>query len=1389
MSIRRNPSANSAMPNNAESAGANLLSERDGTTYETSSVNKEASVRPASMGGADEVIDFPWTSLNTADKPKSSAQKFWERSKTSYRLKASTYTPLDWLAYFLPCVRWLRIYRVREYLWADFVAGVSVGFMVVPQGMSYANLAGLPSVYGLYGAFLPVLAYALVGSSRQLAVGPVAVTSLLIGSSLKELVPGSAGITNPNEPIQEKYNHMAIQLSLLVGILYTSVGVFRLGFVTNFLSHSVIGGFTSGAAITIGLSQVKYILGISIPRKDRLHDQAKNYIDNMHNMKWQEFIMGSTFLILLVTMKEIGKRSTRFKWVRSLGPITVCIIGLCAVYIGKVDQHGIKIIGAIRKGLPPPTVGWWAPMPEFVQLIPIAIVVMLVDLLESTSIARALANKNKYELVPNQEIVGLGLANFAGAAFHAYTTTGSFSRSAVNNEAGAKTGLAGFFTAWVVGFVLLFLTPVFEKLPYCTLGAIVCSSVTGLLEYEQAIYLWKINKLDFFIWMAAFLGTLFISIEIGLGIAIGLAILVVVYESAFPHTAMLGRIPGSGVYRNVKQYPQAQLTPGILICRIDAPIYFANVQWIKDRLRVYEARHRNWSSESAFKLEYAVLDMSPVTHIDATGIHAVEAWIEYFANTGTQLVLCNPSHNVIKVLETAGVDTMLGREWIFVTVHDAVQFCSRELGERGGVLPEAMGVLSNAVRHNASVRNGQSAGSPPDSLDFPWESAAKSEPPHERLERFWQRSKTRVGPGAPPAPAQASNTRVARPAVWGSRSYRRRASTYSALDWLAFLLPCVRWMRQYNIRECLWADFVAGISVGFMVVPQGMSYANLAALPSVYGLYGAFLPVLAYALVGSSRQLAVGPVAVTSLLIGSNLKTLVPGAELITNPNEPIQQQYNHLAIQLSLLVAVLYTSVGVFRLGFVTNFLSHSVIGGFTSGAAITIGLSQVKYILGISIPRKDRLHDQAKNYIDNMHNMKWQEFIMGSTFLILLVTMKEIGIRSKRFKWVRSLGPITVCIIGLCAVYIGKVDQHGIKIIGAIRKGLPPPTVGWWAPMPEFSRLIRIAVVVMLVDLLESTSIARALANKNKYELVPNQEIVGLGLANFAGAAFHAYTTTGSFSRSAVNNEAGAKTGMAGLFTAMVVGFVLLFLTPVFEKLPYCTLGAIVVSSVTSLLDYEHAIYLWKINKLDFFIWMAAFLGTLFISIEIGLGIAIGLAILVVVYESAFPHTAMLGRIPGSGVYRNVKQYPQAALTPGVMVCRIDAPIYFANVQWIKTRLGSYETRHRTWSAEKGFKLEYVILDMSPVTHVDASGIRALEAWIEYFANTGTQLVLCNPSSRVIPALETAGVDAMLGREWIFVTVYDAVQFCSRELAERRGVLPEPVVFTGEVSGSEEG
>eukprot|EP00775_Hariotina_reticulata_P010081 gene10081-10236_t len=637
------------------------------------------------------------------------------------------YTWLDWLEFFLPCVRWLRRYRIREYLLWDIVAGISVGFMVVPQGMSYANLAGVPSVYGLYGAFLPVLVYAFVGSSRELAVGPVAVTSLLISSTLKQVVPGADDITNPNHPspamvaVQESYNRHAIRLSLLVACMYTAVGVLNLGFLTNFLSHSVIGGFTSGAAIIIGLSQLKYILGYSVPRADKVHEAVAAYIEGIDGFIWQEWIMGSCLLTFLLTMKYFGKRYPSLKWLRPLGPISACAIAIIAVVAGRLQDKGIRIVGNIPRGLPAVTVSWWSPFHDFQQLAPLALVVMVVDLLESTSIARALAAKGNYELNTNQEIVGLGLANFAGSAFNAYSTTGSFSRSAVNFDSGCKTALSGFVTACVVGLVLMCLTPVFEKLPMNVMGAIVISGVSGLFEYEQAVHLFKVHKLDWLVWMTSFLSTMFLGVEIGLAISIGLALLIVIYQSAFPHTALLGRVGHTTIYRNVKQFPDSQVLPGIAACRIDAPMYFANFQYIHERIRKYVARAHVYSEAAGLPLQYLLLDMSPVTHVDSTGAHLLEKLHAEMKQQGVQMALCNPS----EILERTGFPEELGREWIFVRMHDAVTVCLSHMVSHGQTVLPTCAIDSAAVspRHRAGLQSSpgarslRSRGGPADTSD------------------------------------------------------------------------------------------------------------------------------------------------------------------------------------------------------------------------------------------------------------------------------------------------------------------------------------------------------------------------------------------------------------------------------------------------------------------------------------------------------------------------------------------------------------------------------------------------------------------------------------------------------------------------------------------------
>lgn len=585
-------------------------------------------------------------------------------------------------------------------------------------------------------------------------------------------------------------------------------------------------------------------------------------------------------------------------------------------------------------------------------------------------------------------------------------------------------------------------------------------------------------------------------------------------------------------------------------------------------------------------------------------------------------------------------------------------------------------------------------------------------------------------------------------------SYRRRTRT----EWLNRLLPITKWLMVYDWRRSLFVDVVSGLTVGIMIVPQGMSYAKLAGLPVQYGLYSAFLPVYAYALFGSSRQLAVGPVALLSLMLSTGLTNIVDPSNTGVLDAEQ-SARYETLAVQTALLVGVSYVIMGLLNLGFVTIFLSHAVVSGFTTGAAVIIGISQVKYIVGYDVKGGKKLHEVLANIFADIDKFSWKTFLVGMTGLAMLLVMKRIGKSYPKLKWVRAVGPLAVSALSILVAWAADLDAKGVPTIRHIPKGLPSPTIDlWWTPLgDDVSKLMTTVFTMVIVGFMESIAIAKQLASKHKYELDSSMELIGLGMANLSGAMFAGYPVTGSFSRSAVNNESGAVSGVSALVTATLVGFVLLLLTSLFEKMPLATLAAIVISGVLGLLDYPEAIYLYKVHKLDFLVWCVSFLGTLFLGVEIGLGIAVAVSILLVTYESAYPHTAVLGRLPGTTVYRNTKQYPEAESYEGVLVCRVDAPIYFANTQHIREKLNKYERRTKN--------CRFVIMDLSPVSHVDTSGLHILHDVYRTYKDRGVKMCFSNPSVNVMNTLALDGFDEMVGTENIFVNTHNAVVSCLRE------------------------
>ncbi|KAJ6727119.1 SULFATE TRANSPORTER 4.1-RELATED [Salix purpurea] len=582
-------------------------------------------------------------------------------SRWTAKIKRTTL--VQWIDTFLPCCRWIRAYKWREHFQLDLMAGLTVGIMLVPQAMSYAKLAGLHPIYGLYTGFVPIFVYAIFGSSRQLAIGPVALVSLLVSNVL-------GGIVNSSD---ELYTELAILLAFMVGILECTMALLRLGWLIRFISHSVISGFTSASAIVIALSQAKYFLGYDIVRSSKIVPLIKSIISGAHEFSWPPFVMGSCILAILLVMKHLGKSRKQFRFLQAAGPLTAVVLGTLLVKI--FHPSSISLVGEIPQGLP----SFSIPKKfEYARsLISTAMLITGVAILESVGIAKALAAKNGYELDSSQELFGLGLANILGSIFSAYPSTGSFSRSAVNNESGAKTGLAGVVAGIIMGCSLLFLTPLFEQIPQCALAAIVTSAVMGLVDYDEAMFLWHVDKKDFVLWIITSTTTLFLGIEIGVLVGVGASLAFVIHESANPHIAVLGRLPGTTVYRNVEQYPEAYTYNGIVIVRIDAPIYFANTSYIKDRLREYEGDVDKSSKRGpeVEKLYFVILEMSPITYIDSSAVQALKELHQEYKSRDIQICISNPNRDVLLTLTKAGVVQLIGKEWYFVRVHDAVQVC------------------------------------------------------------------------------------------------------------------------------------------------------------------------------------------------------------------------------------------------------------------------------------------------------------------------------------------------------------------------------------------------------------------------------------------------------------------------------------------------------------------------------------------------------------------------------------------------------------------------------------------------------------------------------------------------------------------------------------------
>ncbi|KAG4920151.1 hypothetical protein JHK84_048994 [Glycine max] len=580
------------------------------------------------------------------------------------------------------------------------------------------------------------------------------------------------------------------------------------------------------------------------------------------------------------------------------------------------------------------------------------------------------------------------------------------------------------------------------------------------------------------------------------------------------------------------------------------------------------------------------------------------------------------------------------------------------------------------------------------------------------------------------------------------------------LSVLQVVFPILAWGRNYTATK-FRKDLLAGLTIASLCIPQSIGYATLAHLDPQYGLYTSVVPPLIYAVMGTSREIAIGPVAVVSLLLSSMMEKLVDPA------TDPVG--YTKLILLATLFAGIFQTSFGLLRLGFLVDFLSHAAIVGFVAGAAIVIGLQQLKGLLGIThFTTKTDIVSVMKAVWEAVHN-PWnpRNFILGCSFLVFILTTRCLGKRKKKLFWLASISPLVSVVVSTLIVFITRADKNGVKIVKHVKGGLNPSSIHQLDfNNPYIGEVAKIGLVVAVVALTESIAVGRSFASIKGYQLDGNKEMMSIGLTNIIGSFTSCYVATGSFSRTAVNYAAGCETLVSNIVMAITVLISLQFLTKLLYYTPTAILASVILSALPGLIDLSEAYKIWKVDKIDFFACAGAFFGVLFASVEIGLLVAVVISFSKIILISIRPGTETLGKLPGTDLFCDVYQYPMAVKVPGVMIIRVkSALLCFANANFVRERIIKWVTEEES-EDDKGNSrstIQLLILDTSNLVNIDTAGITALEELHKSLSSHGKQLAIANPRWQVIHKLKVSNfVGKIRGR--VFLTVEEAVGCKSR-------------------------
>jgi len=566
-------------------------------------------------------------------------------------------------------------------------------------------------------------------------------------------------------------------------------------------------------------------------------------------------------------------------------------------------------------------------------------------------------------------------------------------------------------------------------------------------------------------------------------------------------------------------------------------------------------------------------------------------------------------------------------------------------------------------------------------------------------------------------------------------------------------LPIADWGRRYD-REALVGDAVAALIVTIMLIPQGLAYALLAGLPAEVGLYASVAPLLLYAVLGTSRVLAVGPVAVVSLMTAAAI-----GEHAVAG-----SPAYWSAAITLAFLSGAMLLAMGLLRLGFLANFLSHPVISGFISASGLLIAASQLKTLMGVQaeghglVPLLAALAGQAAH-------THWLTLAVGLLTMGFLFWVRK-GLKPLLTAWglgprladvIAKAGPVAAIAATTGLAWGLDWQAQGVKIVGTIPQGLPPLTLPEWDPA-LWRQLALPALLISIVGFVESVSVGQTLAAKRRQRIEPDQELVALGASNLSAALTGGFPVTGGFARSVVNFDAGARTPAAGVFTALGITLASLLLTPALYYLPQATLSATIIVAVLSLVDLGMLKRTWHYAKPDFAAVASTLIATLALGVETGLVVGVGVSLALYLWRTSRPHIATVGLVPGTEHFRNVLRHA-VVVSPRLVSLRVDESLYFANARSLEDRVND--------AVATMPELRHVVLQCSAINDIDASALESLEAIDHRLREAGVALSLSEVKGPVMDKLQRTGLPGQLGGG-IFLTHYQAVSTLAPEVLE---------------------